>query len=335
MIMAGSNIAAPNEEMRKIQEDYLFKSIRNPKPQIEARIKQLRIVYSIDVKQYSFLKKSLPFFVCGIFNPPFRRKENFAYTESFIVDIDKLSEKGLSIDGIKDRLIRDERVMMCFASPSEDGLKVMFRFKDKCYDSGIYSVFYKAFLNSFAKEYNLEQVLDSCTSDVSRACFISSDNNAYFNPQCTPIDIETFIDTENSDSFFEIARGQEAVEKSIHKEHTSSPDPDQNIMDKIKERLLHKERSSEHKKEVIVPKEIDEIMEDLKNEVKSYGISVIEIINIQYGKKLRLQAGHKQAEINIFFGKRGFSVVKSPRHGTNDELNSLMAEAINNYLSIN
>lgn len=36
----------------------------------------------------------------------------------------------------------------------------------------------------------------------------------------------------------------------------------------------------------------------------------------------------KQAEINLFFGKKGFSVVQSPRTGTNAELNQLMADLI-------
>ena len=41
----------------------------------------------------------------------------------------------------------------------------------------------------------------------------------------------------------------------------------------------------------------------------------------------------KQAEINLFFGKKGFSVVQSPRTGTNAELNQLMADLIIGFIN--
>ena len=45
-----------------------------------------------------------------------------------------------------------------------------------------------------------------------------------------------------------------------------------------------------------------------------------------------MQLGKREAEINLFYGKRGFSVVQTPRSGTNAELNDLMAELIDNFL---
>ena len=43
--------------------------------------------------------------------------------------------------------------------------------------------------------------------------------------------------------------------------------------------------------------------------------------------------GLKQAEVNLFYGKRGFSVIQSPRTGTNPELNVLMVDLIKQYLA--
>lgn len=73
-------------------------------------------------------------------------------------------------------------------------------------------------------------------------------------------------------------------------------------------------------------------MEGLKTFLESSGLSVQDVRNISYGKKLSLAVGTKSAKINIFYGKRGFSVVKSPKCGTNKELNDLAADLISSYL---
>lgn len=62
------------------------------------------------------------------------------------------------------------------------------------------------------------------------------------------------------------------------------------------------------------------------------GLQVTEIHNIQYAKKIRARLGHRDAEINLFYGKRGFSVVISPRLGTDEELNTLLADLVKRFL---
>ena len=66
--------------------------------------------------------------------------------------------------------------------------------------------------------------------------------------------------------------------------------------------------------------------------IEKTGLQVTEILNIQYAKKIRARLGQREAEINLFYGKRGFSVVISPRLGTNGELNSLLAELVREFL---
>lgn len=87
----------------------------------------------------------------------------------------------------------------------------------------------------------------------------------------------------------------------------------------------------ESKPPVYVPEQLNEIVEDLKKYVEDSGIVVSEIINISYGKKIRMKMGVKQAEINVFYGKKGFSVVESPRSGTVAEFNKLTAELIKSF----
>ena len=336
--MYGSNITSVNDQLAKLPEEYFYNSLIHTKPHIQALISQLRTLYSIDPKQYSKAKKSLPYIVCGIFKPEFRRKENFSYIECFIVDIDKLSTKEIKMDELRQRLNADQRVMMCFASPSEDGLKLMFRLKERCYDPGLYSVFYKEFIRRFALEYGLDQVVDRSTSDVSRACFVSMDTSATYNPQCEPVDLKDFVNTDDPLQFFDIKHAVDKVEKELLSSEEAKTaakqrrEPGKEVIDQIRQKLGMRQRPLPEKK-VFVPEELQAIMNDMKTYIEETGMMVKEIISIQYGKKIRAQLGLRQAEVNVFFGKRGFTVTVSPRSGTDEELNQLLADAARQFLN--
>ena len=333
MISFGTNIQSNADMLQKVPVKYLYDSLRHPRPDIVSSIRQLRIVRELDNKQYSLLKRKLPYLVCGMFNPPYRRTENFAYTEYFIIDIDHLSEKGLSLADTRKRIEKDTRTVLSFVSPGEDGLKVLFKLKERCYDSGLYSLFYKSFLAIFSEQYALQQVVDIRTSDVTRACFVSIDPNAYYNPNADAIDLNAFVDTNNPYALFEQKRKQEQQEKeqeTLSKAENRPSDPDSTAMERIKQLLNPKPQKE--KPPVYVPKELNDIIADLKSYIEQTGVIVPEIINIQYGKKIRFEMGLKKAEVNLFFGKKGFSVVQSPRSGTNAELNRLMAELVTTFI---
>lgn len=339
MLQVGSNIRSSADALKKVTVDYLYHSLRNPKPEISAKIRQLRIVRRLDVKQYAELKRALPYVVCGMFNPPFRRTENFAYTEYFMVDIDHLSEKGLFPAEIRKRIEQDNRVVLSFLSPSEDGLKVLFRLKERCYDAGIYSLFYKAFVRQFSMEYQLEQVVDAHTCDVCRACFVSIDPDAYHAPKAVAIDLHAYLDVSDATALMDMkstfAKEEKAQVCQKQEEKNVTPDPDAEALARIKELLHPKTKKMVEKMPVYVPERLNEVMSDLKTYIENTGAIVYEVVNIQYGKKLRMKVGLRLAEINLFYGKHGFSVVQSPRCGTSSELNKLMADLINAFLDEN
>jgi hypothetical protein len=278
------------------------------------------------------LKKQLPYLVCGTFSPPFRRSENFAYIQHFMIDIDKIIEKQLSICELKQRITKDERVLLCFVSPSEDGLKILFKLSEKCYDKGMFSLFYKAFSWQFARQYNIEQVVDFQTCDVTRACFVSYDPDAYYNPKAECIAIDHYLKNDDPTTLFDL---KHELEKKTSTQDPAPKEPkedvDKDIINNIKA-ILNPNLKTRQQKPVFVPEELNDIMEDLKQFITQTGIEVTEIINISYGKKIRMKSRLKQAEVNLFYGKRGFSVVKSPRTGTDDELNELTAELIQSFI---
>ena len=335
MIMYGTNIQSADDPLVKMQEVELYNRIVHPEASVEAKIRQLRVAYQIALKQYNEQKRTLPYAVCGIFNPPYRKTENFGYTECFVLDIDHLSEKGFTVETVKSRIHDDQRILMAFTSPSEDGVKVMFRLRERCYDSGLYSVFYKEFLHRFSERYHLEQVADKRTSDVARACFLSVDREAYFNSDCEPIDMGLYVQLSDPLSMFDLMAKQKKAEKEqlpVEDASTMPLDPDKEIMDRIKQCLHPNSKTIRKRPEAFVPEQLNLIIEDLVTYIQDTGLVVTEIIDIQYGKKIRISMGMKQAEINLFFGKRGFSVVKSPRSGTNSELNDLTAQLIQSFV---
>ena len=335
MISVGTSVRNNTEPLMKVTPDYIFNALRNPKPNFESRIRQLRVVRQLNEAQYASLKQQLPYFVCATFNPPFRKSDNFAYTQYFVIDIDHIGAKGLIIGDLKAKIISDPRTLLCFVSPGEDGLKVMMRLKDKCYDAGVYSVFYKRFVSDFSTQYNLQQVVDAKTSDVARACFMSVDRHAYYNPSAEPVDMSRVINLMDSS---ELLRQKKAAEKDV-KELTSQDaprlrEPDEDSMDKVRQLLkMRQKKQAPVAQDVYVPEILNQLEEKLRNYVNDVGFTISEIINIQYGKKIRAELGLKKAEVNLFYGKKGFSVVVSPRTGTDESLNSLLAETVQTFIN--
>lgn len=336
MISFGRNLTSSADKLEKMPLKQFYDMLRNPSSEMVAKLRQLQIVKDLDKKQYGVLKRQLPYMVAASFNPSFRLTENFAFAEYFIVDIDHLSDKGISLTELRKRLKADSRVVLCFASPSGDGLKVVFRFSERCYDAGKYALFYKLFVASLARQYGLEQVVDTRTSDVTRACFLSIDAEAYYNPDAEPVVMDGYVDFENPREAFGKKKMMEMMEAEFPfaeaEEDVRPKDPDSDVMARIKAKLNPKQAAKEEKREPYVPDELNQIMNGLKSFVEDTGVLLYETINIQYGKKLRFKVGLKQAEINLFYGRRGFTVVQSPRVGTNEELNALMADLIESYL---
>lgn len=341
MILFGKNITSTNDALVKVPVEKIYHALRNPKTDTLTQIRQLRIVKAIDAKRYSILKRQLPYMVCGIFSPAFRCGENFAYIEYFMLDIDKISEKQLSLGEIKQKVMQDNRVVLCFVSPGEDGLKIMFKLSARCYDKGLFTLFYKAFAYQFARQYQIEQVIDKQTCDVTRACFVSVDPDAYYNPDAETIMLESYVVSDNPLEMFDLKREMEKKEaedqaqtEGEKTEKEPKPDVDADIMRNIKA-ILNPKAAQKPVKPVFVPEQLNEIMDDLRVYITNTGVEVTEIINISYGKKIRMKMRLKQAEVNLFYGKKGFSVVKSPRSGTDDELNDLMVGLVQSFINAN
>ncbi len=321
MISLGKKITSPQDKLQKADLFELYQRIATPAPELQSQINSLRTILNLDVQKYRKLKTQLPYFCSSVFVPPFRKNENFAATQHFVLDIDHISEADINLTALKIRLAQDDRIALLFTSPGNNGLKLLFNLSEKCYDRGKYSIFYKLFARKFAEQYKLMQVLDSRTSDVARACFLSVDKEAYFNEQAQAVVIADYINFENQTELQEAEGLFKQIEKEeqaqvLHKEKTELPD---DIFLKIRKQLNPKIKTKKEK-HIIVPEKLNEVMNKVEMRCKELGLNITEITNINYGKKLHIELKGYWAELNVFYGKKGFTVVKTPKRGSSTEL---------------
>lgn len=326
MLQAGKQVTQLNDPMQKLTVDQLFHALKKPKSSIRDSIQQLRILQTIDIKKYSLQKRTLPYITCGIFNPPYRRTENFASIDVFILDVDHLSEKAMTADQLKEKLKPDKRILLMFVSPGGDGLKIMFQLHEKCYDHGKYSMFYKVFAKAFSQQYDLGQVIDSRTSDVTRACFISFDEEAYYNPECEKVRMEAFIDFNDPFQVMAVENDEKEEVKTIE-EPAGEKDLNDEVLQKIKQKLNPKIRTVKPKN-ITVPEELNDIMPKIESHLAGYEIKIHETKSINYGKQMKFIAGNHFAVINIFYGKNGYKVVATNKSGSNSDLADLTRKAL-------
>jgi hypothetical protein len=322
-LAAGKDITQKGDKLYTITPEQLYTGISKAKPEIVDKIKQLRTIQNISTEQYRRMKVHLPYVVAASFNPPQRLTQNFAYTQHFILDIDHIDQKERDIDALKAELKADLRVKLMFISPGGNGLKLLFELSEKCYDSGKYSLFYKIFAEKFAVQYALEQVVDKKTSDVTRACFISHDEDAYLNLNCFPVIMSDYVDFEQVYEARKLEKKYEKIEnlQETEKPEILNPIDDDKLLE-IKKKL-NPNISLKKEKQIYVPPELDEAIKQVEELMHANKIEIVEIVNIHYGKKFNFLLDKRKAEINLFYGKKGFTVVISPKTGTNAEFNEI------------
>ncbi len=320
MVQYGLNITQADDPLSKISLDRLHQGIARPKESFSKQIHRLRLVRSMDAKQYSRLKRSLPYFVCGQFHPAVRRREYFAVIQYFMIDLDHFEEAGKDRQELARQLQEDERLVLLFTSPGGDGLKLMFRLSEPCHDAGLYSLFYKAFVQSLTAKYQLEQVIDLRTHDVTRACFLSVDPEAYYNPGATPIILESIFDPHDPDARQRLSEERKELKEKAPERPGPEKEPlSDEVLQQIKQKLNPNFRPRP-KRDVFVPPELDSIMPRVEERLKEMQMELILQEPIHYGRKLKVGAGQHWAEVNVFFGKKGFSVVKTSKTGSNEQL---------------
>lgn len=328
----GNNITQPNDPLRHVTLRELYMMVSSPDQNLHSLCKRLMSIKELDIKEYRKAKTTLPYFVCASFTPSVRKIVNFASIDCFAVDFDHLSENGMDTDIVKKKLTGDPRVALCFVSPSKDGVKALINLSEKCFDAGAFSIFYKKFTVIFAHSHGLEQVLDAKTCDVTRACFLSEDADAYVRYDSEPVYMEEYVDIFDPFAVYEAKDIMTSSAASCETSHYCS-EPSNEDIERIKQVLSIKRKAERPEKYVYVPAILESTISSIAEMLNDNGIILDTVVDIQYGKKLQMSCGAMKAEVNIFYGKKGFTTVPSPKRGTDQELNSLVSELLEYHLS--
>ncbi len=327
-VYVGRYVTRSDSQLTPLSFSKLFSKIKEPSPEFINIIGQLRTLQTINQAAYREEKKNLPFFTCGSFSPPLRHSANFGSIESLVLDIDHLSEKELAIDQIKNRLKQDTRVVMMFISPGYDGVKVLLQLESPCYDAALYSMFYRRLAQDFSSVHKLEQVIDKRTCDVARACFMSYDPEVYFNPGAQAIKVSDYVDVNNELTLLEQEKEMSHLPEAKAQDRVKlSSGPDKETLALIRQKLNPAARPS-LKPPAYVPEELSSVASLIEKRIVEFDLNLSSVTNIQYGKKMKFEKDFWWAELNIFYGKRGFSVVPTPKRGSNVELAELAREVV-------
>ncbi|HRP56370.1 CRISPR-associated primase-polymerase type B [Agriterribacter sp.] len=332
MLTFGLNIQAPGDPLQKTTVAAVAGKIMHPSPAFASRIQQLRQVQIIDEKQYRRQKATLPYFCCGIFNPPVRRKENFAALHYFTLDFDHFSEAGLSKATAFEKLSAIPQVQLLFTTPGGDGLKVLFRLSERCIDAGLYTHFYKAFATHIAIQCGLQKAIDAVTHDVTRAVFFSADPEAYYNENALAVNMRDYISEDTGTAFMEVETAFDALVKdtaTVAGKISRVPQEDSIalIRQKLNPGYLPKKQ-----KTIVEPEEVNSILETIETELNKNDIQLKASRPIHYGRQLTVQMMQYSAELNVFYGKKGFTVVRTTKTGTNAELADLAWQVLDAFL---
>lgn len=123
------------------------------------------------------LKNSLSgFTVSAIFDEKRRKERVIKYYGVMVLDIDNLKDEE-EVERIKKEIEKIEYTKMVFVSPSGLGLKIIVETNNT--DVERHTEVYKELVNYYGNQLNVE--FDSQTCDVSRLCFFSYDETAYYN----------------------------------------------------------------------------------------------------------------------------------------------------------
>jgi|AntRauTorckE5430_2_1112549.scaffolds.fasta_scaffold23119_2 hypothetical protein len=327
----GKNIRQKGDQLTEIAPEKVHALISDPTGSLATSIGQLRQVASIDPSRYTTLKKGLPYFIGATFYPVARRKENFAAIEYFIIDLDHFDALDApDIEKCRASFLLRTDLVLLFTSPGGNGLKLLFRFKTPCLDAGLYRLFYQRFLRSLIAEYDLASVADPVTHDVSRVCFFSHDTDTYFQPNAETVDLDLYVDATDPHLTELICDAGSLVPKDAEK--GKAADIDEEVLLTIKQKLNPQFRPRPRKK-ANTPERLEAILPEIEIHLLDQGIEVTEMIAISYGKQLHVTMGKYWAEINMFHGRKGFSVVKTAKSGSQADLAEVTLRLIQGYLN--
>lgn len=306
-----------SDPLQSISFPEIGQLISDPLSELRDRTDSLLAVKSLDETAFQRMKARLPFFIGATFREGIRKADHFEQIDWLVLDFDAIGT-GNELQRIKDFIREDPTVALAFISPSANGLKVLFKLGYPITHSKLYADGYERFARRWATEKNLEEYLDVKTHDVTRVCFLSHDPRPLINKDALPMPMTTFEAVQREIPF--------DIGSSAEESRPESSDAD--LLLQIRQKLSPPHRQARGPKPLpFVPDELRETGKRIVDAGKEIELS-IELTDIQYGLQVRASIGQYWAQLNVFYGKQGYSIVPTPRKGSTGDLGEILKELV-------
>ena len=313
----GHQITAQAETLRTVSLVEIVNLVRTDAA-LQHLTGRLRKLAAFDRNAYRTAKTNLPYGVGSTFTDGIRRLESLEAATYFVLDLDHCT----GLDGrVPDSLRADLSVALAFVSPSGEGLKLFFRLLEPCLDAKAFSAAYRNFAGDFGVRHGFVKSVDLRTADATRACFLAHDADAHHNPDAMPVDWRPWLpDVQPADNdLFGCDSDHPAALRKPADERPVDETAYRHVL-----RSINPNTPSRRPKQTFVPDELTALTPALREICHQLGWELTELAPLNYGLKVAVKQGLRRAEVNVHYGKKGFSVAISPKTGTDPALAHLL-----------
>lgn len=317
MLYLGHNIRS-QEVLNAITPEELFHHIKTDGFKLGTLIDRLRRLMVIDKNAYAAQKLKLPYFCVSSFEGDIRQGQRFLNAEYLVLDFDHLNHGDLEL--AHEASTRHPQVMLSFRTPSNAGLKVVFRLHQPITDKKHYHDLGKTFGVQYARQFGLTKALDMQTFDVTRASFLCPDAFAYFNPAAVPVNWQEYLRESLLLSKYGDNVGEE---EEVEAKGEPNADAYKAILQKLKPKTPPRRQGPP------IPEQVQMVLDAMPKLCEQHELVVVETRGIQYGAQVVL--GHpdgQRGECNLYYGKRGYTVVRSVKGNTQPMLTEILEKLI-------
>lgn len=142
---------------------------------------------ALDKERQEVKAQKLPYFSLCEFRDNYLDKEHFLQTMYVLLDSDHLADQ---LATTKEKMRNDNKIMLCFISPSGDGLKFVIRLDRYVTTEDDFHKVFRALRRQFSEDYDIP--IDPA-EDPSRACYLSFDPDIVYNPASTKASVEVAL----------------------------------------------------------------------------------------------------------------------------------------------
>jgi hypothetical protein len=357
--------------LKALEMAALLAQLRAGAEGLAAQVHMLRSLAKEDLPRYQERKRHLPFFIPARFRSGIRRADHLEAAHGWVLDLDHCRQSQAQFEALQLRLWQDPRVWLLYVSPSGEGLKLLFRFAEPLTHTKAFSDCYQAFARQFARQYDLHAYLDFKTHDVTRVSFLSHDPAARLRrdplrlhpqrylqidpgplaalprdepppeedspppPSAAPISPSLFpelLSPLGPGPAEAIPPEPEAVMPTpkATPDPPLPPAPSGEIWDQIRQTLRPEQPL--RRRRVTLPPEIEALSPAIIQAGEGLGLHLKDTLDLNYGRKFVFGYQLLWAEVNVYYGKHGFSVVRSPKGGSHPQLMELVYELIHQLI---